>query len=324
MNNETKELKQVLKIDKEGIHIIDDSVSYALSKKNLSASMMTGLEGCPARWIAENYATPDIVVLGPESPARRGSLFHKIMEKFFNNPQNQRTRHDLKKIMFETLKMPEFEDMRENKETMDWLKNVINNYYKMGAKPEQIKIANIEIDGRERKGLEIFIKGKIGDTNRNILGVIDRVIESKKGNGVIIEDYKTSATAKKWKNHTKSTDGFSEQRQQLIYTKLMEDNGVNVSGARLIYPVAKEIVRVQLDNPVLKKKAFNSIIETDRNLTTMEENNTFEFNPSFLCAWCPIRKICLDPGPLNHNSVKIMNAYESQPEPEILEQVIEI
>lgn len=324
MNDDKGNIKQVLKMDKEGVHIIDPSVTEALSNKNLSASMITGLENCPAKWIAETYAINNIIEHGPDHPARRGSLFHKIMEEFFSYPKEERTKKHLKKIMFDVLNTPDFKDMLSNEETMTWLKTIIKNYYAMGAKPENVTVATVEVDGREKKGLEIFIRGKICDTNRNILGAIDRVIEAKSGEGVIIEDYKTSAKAKHWKDHTKSDEGFTEQRQQIIYTKLMQDTGTNVVGARLIYPAAKEIVKVQLDNEPLRKKAFDSIVEADKNLTIMEENNTFEYNPTFLCNWCPLRKICNQAFPLNQRSAKLMDAYNSQPEPEILEQVIEI
>lgn len=322
---DTDDLEQVIKLDTEGVHIIDSNVANQLKRKNLSPSMITSFEQCPAKWIAETFATKNIMEFGPEAPTRRGSLFHKIMEMFFSLSPEKRNQKMLKSIMIEALKMPEFEEMRSNKETMNWLKEILQNYFKMGSQPQKVKIANLDINGRDKRGLEVFIKGKVEGINakRNLGGFIDRVIETQDGTGVIVEDYKTSANVKHWKNKTKSNEGLAEQRQQIIYTELLKKEDINVKGARLIYPAAKEIVNVQLSNKELRKKVISTIEKTDENLDIMEENNTFEYGPSFLCAWCPIRKICKNPMRLNTNSEKIVTAYESQPDPEILEQVIE-
>lgn len=323
MKNENQNLKQVLKIDREGIHIIDSSVSAALEKKNLSPSMITGLEICPAKWVAGEYATSPLIIQGPDSPALRGTLFHKIMEELYSLPQKDRSKQMLKRITFETLQEPNFEGMKEDAETMKWLSSIIGSYYKMGENPEETEVATILVDGKEKEGLEIFVKGKLGDTNRNLLGAIDRISVDKEDGGVIVEDYKTSASVKHWKEHTKNNEGFAEQRQQIIYSKLMEENGNEVSSARLIYPMAREIVDVQLENKTLEKKVLKSIVDADSELKTMEENNSFEFNASFLCHWCPIVSICPSHWNINMNSEKLRTAYESQPTPEELEQVIE-
>lgn len=226
--------------------------------------------------------------------------------------------------MNETINKPDFVEMKSSPETIQWLKTAVSNYYKMGAQPQKVKVATVEIDGREKEGLEIFVKGKLGDTKRDILGVVDRVIvDNKDPKKVIIEDWKTGATVRKWKNNTKSDDGLPEQRQQIIYTKLMEQKGVEVSGARLIYPVAEEIVDVQLGNKVLETRIIEDIVQTDRELSMMEENNTFEYRPSFLCSWCSIVKLC-PVAQLNMRSEKMKSAYESQPDPDLLLEHIEL
>lgn len=315
-------MKQVLKLDNEGVHIIDHSISELLEKKQLSPSMITGLENCPAKWVADSFVLRDIMKPDADSPALRGSYFHEVMEEFFKLPPEERSKENLKGLMNQFIKDPEFKILATSKDSMAWIKTAFANYYKMGAQPEKVRIATIEVDGKEREGLEIFVRGNIGGTERDILGLVDRVVERQDGDGYLIEDYKTGKVYR-WKNHTKSDDGLAEQRQQIIYTILMRKMGINVNSARLVYPVYKEIVPVELENKELVQRVISDVKEADENLKIMEENNTFEFNPTFLCSWCSLSKICTK-AQLNRRSDKMRTAHESQPDPEFLEHVIEV
>lgn len=306
------------RIDSEGIHVVADSVSKKLAKKNISPSLITGLEKCPASWFSDSFVLRDLIQEQPDNPARRGNLYHKVMEIFFAEDPGNRTHTRIKEIVDEALASDEFKDMAEMPEVIAWLRGAINGYYSMGAKPDRVKVAKLTDDeGKESIGLEVFVKGKIGDSKRDTLGFIDRLVQDPREDGaVIIEDWKTGAKVKRWNPNTKSTDGLGEARQQFIYAKLLAQQGVKVTGARLIYPVPQEIVKVDLQDEAFSKRVENDVEEADAKLDIFIERNTFEYKPSVLCAWCPMAKICSEA--LIKPFPKMREAYANQPEPEDL------
>ena len=317
-----------LTLSKDGLRIASADVSAALEKKNLSASLITGLEGCHARWLFDTFVSRDLVAEEPDNAARRGSLFHKVMEDFFAIPPAERTKERLNAVVNSVLQ-GEFKDMLGYPEAMQWLKQAIRNYYDMGARPERVKVARIpEVtrDGRpyEKNGLEIFVKGNIGGTKRDILGFIDRLVVDQRrvDEALIIEDWKTGAKVKRWKAHTKSTDGLGETRQQVIYSMLLEQRDLTVSGARLIYPVAKEIVDVNLRDEEFKDRVVEDVKHADAALDVLQESNEFAFTPGFLCSWCALVNIC--PSADRKGFDKAVKAREQQPSPDILKQAIEV
>lgn len=319
----TKFEKPVLSMDSTGIHIIDETVAEKLEKKAISPSMITSLNTCPAKWVAESFVIKDLIEEEPDNPARRGSLFHKIMEDVFAYPPEERTKELVRSKVQENLSEGEFADLGEIPEAVEWVRGAVNGYYSMGGDPTKVKVANITLPGEDEKlGLEIFVKGKIGDTKRETLGFIDRLVEDpEKPGSIIVEDWKTGAKAQKWVKKNKGDQGLAEQRQQIIYALLLKQDDIDVSKARLIYPVAKEIVNVDLDDVELRARVVKDVEETDKKLDVFIDNNTFEMTPSFLCSWCPLAKACAvaDIKPY----AKMQEAYAKQPSPDVLAEAIE-
>lgn len=311
-------METLLTLDNDGAHIASEEITDKLAKKNISPSLISSLEGCAARWVGDSYAVPLIAPPPLDNPATRGSLFHYCMEEFFKLPPEQRTPENMRKSVKKGLTKEEFAHFSRNADAIQWLRDAVNNYYNMGAKPEKVSIA--EIDGKP--GIETFVKGRIGDTKRSILGFVDRIVEDPKVDGaVVVEDWKTGAKAKHWNGKLKSSEGINEQRQQSIYANLLRQKGIEVSKARLIYPVAKTIVNVQLENEELQDKIVKDIEKTDKTLTEYEEENFFPFKPDFLCAWCPLAKIC--PAATIKPYKKMQEAYAKQPDVETLSEGIE-
>lgn len=311
-----------LTLDRTGLHINSDEVAKALAKKNISPSLITGVEVCPAKWVAESFVIRDLIEEDKDNPGTRGSLFHMVMELFFAHPPAERTPELVKTKVKEALAQPDFQHFATNKDAIDWLRGAINGYYNMGGDPTKVEIAKINTPKGDRSGLELFVKGKLGDTERNILGFVDRVIvDPRDSSKVIIEDWKSGAKAKKWNGKITSNEGMAEQRQQMIYTMLLEEQGYDVSLARLIYPVPREIVNVQTKNDDLRKKVVSDIENTDKSLAHMTEQNTFDCTPSFLCSFCPISQICpvADLKPYG----KLKTAAAEQPRAEDLYPVIQ-
>lgn len=312
-----------IKLDKNGASVMSSNVAQDIERKNLSPSLVTAMEGCGVRWLAGTFIVDKLVEEQPDSPATRGSIFHKVMEEFFSYPEEERTQQKIKEVVDEVLKDKNF-SKSVTEESIKWLRTAINNYYSMGAKPQKVNVAEVPFgrDGEEVKGLELFVKGKIRDTKRDILGFIDQlVVDYHNSDFFIVQDWKTGK-AKHWNPKTKSDEGFAEQRQQIIYTKLLQDKGLSISGARLIYPVAKHIENVDINDEDMKNRVFDSVQEADSKLSNMIDNNIFEYSPNFLCAWCPLAKMCpvADIKPYQ----KMQDALASQPDPESLLPGIEI
>lgn len=316
-------MPELISIDQNGAHVVADSIFEKLKKKNLSPSMISGLEKCPASWLVDSYVIDEIIEKDPDNAARRGNIFHTVMEVFFALPKDERTPSEMKRIVKETLLSPDYVDIGTKPEVIQWLRQAVNGYYNMGGKPELVDVAELEVYGERKKGLEIFVKGPIGEATRPVLGFIDQVIEDplREDGSVIIQDWKSGAKAKKWDPNTKSDDGLAEQRQQIIYSELLRSEGVKVSGARLIYPIAREVVNVDLGDEDLRQRVISDIEETDAKFNHLLEENTYEFKPSVLCAWCPLSRAC--PAAMIKPYEKMQTAYASQPPIEVLAKGID-
>lgn len=324
MNNEAK-----ITLDNTGAHINSQSVADALAKKNLSASLITGIEGCPARWLADSFVIRDLVEQDKDNPATRGQLFHRVMEHFFAEEPSLRDPALVKELVTKTLEESDFTHFATNKDAIQWLREAINGYYNMGGNPKTVTIADVETPKGSRSGLELFVKGRIGETDRQVLGFIDRVIvDPRDEKRIIIEDWKSGAKAKHWKGNFDTPDGrtpegMPEQRQQMIYTMLLEQQGLDVSMARLIYPVPREIVKVQTDNQELRESVVRDVENADKALNHMTEQNMFDCKPSFLCNYCPLARICPSATLIKNPKGKLKTATDAQPRPEDLYPVIQ-
>lgn len=327
---ENKEPQEILmSMSKDGAKIVAKSVSESLEKKSISPSMITGLEDCHARWLAQTFVTRELIPEPVDNEAKRGTLFHKVMEDVGDiEPKEERTKQVLKEIMIDNLKSEDFKDMGKIPEVRNWLTMAVKNYYEMGGDPRRIDISRISLDGgKPKKGLEMFVKGNLGGAERDTLGFVDMISDdpntAKEGReSVVISDWKSGAKPKIWKAHTKSTEGLAEQRQQIIYTKILRDKGIDVSAARLIYPVAKTIVNVDMNDKELFDRVDKDVKRTDETLDTLLETNEFEYKPSFLCSWCPISRAC--PSAQIKPYKKMQDAYAKQPEYSELESGIEL
>lgn len=453
-------------MDEFGIHMESEKIASKLEKLNLSASTIAGMEQCPARWSFEKYVKNEILEEDDDTPAERGKLFHDVMEEFFRiEPPESRTKSELSRIIREMLD-DKYAKFADNDDVRTWLRDAVMGYFTLGGDPSRVSVADVPTykdPSQKDKGLEIFVKGKLGDTSREVLGFIDRVIDNPyQESTVIVEDWKglaldtvlptpdgqttmqdvaegdyvldlggeptqvvgksevhhrpcytvtfsdgsqvvcdnihlwqftvytidqvftaddlyalfhtldekmylpatyqhpafsryvtgveqtesvptqcikvdshdslylcgeagvpthnTGAKSKSYNAKKDSGDGFNEARQQTIYTMLLEQRGIDVSGARLIYPVAGTVVDVDIDNERLREKITETIEQADRSITDSIENNTFEYGPSFLCSWCPLVNVC--PQAEKKTFQKAVDARAKQPTAEELKKGI--
>ena len=402
----------LVQITKDGIRVISEETSAKLAKKKLSASTITGLQGCPASWLANSFVLPGLLAEEPDNAARRGSMFHQVMENFFTHKPEDRTHEVMRQEVKNVLSSDEYKDLAQIRDAVLWLRAAVNGYYNMhaDADPSEVVVAELEtiapngkgsalgevlsklIDEKLGKdqlddvvedvlssddyyrlrsnesavkwvkksaksylkehgkqldadeaiaakneliftgnrsvdsGLEIFVVGRIGNATRDTLGYIDRVKETGRKEGsdvsteVMVEDWKSGAKVKKYNPNTRSKtpEGLAEQRQQIIYSILLEqEKGVKVTGARLIYPVAREVVDVDLTDEKLRARVIKDVEDADAQLTNHIERNLFEYSPGILCSWCPLFNACPAAKSFNHVE-KARLAAESQPTVDVL------
>ena len=293
----------IVMMDNVGLHIVSEKTAEQFRKKQLSASLVTELrEGCPAAWLAKTYVVPEVIETPPDNPMTRGSFFHRIMEHFFRLPAAERTRDALIQCVNITLDEPDYEVFRTNKDVRDWIEEALRGYYKLGEDPQGVQVATVN----SKTGLEVFVKGKLPGASRNLIGFIDRV-SSSAGGGVVVEDWKTGGKLKQWEGgypelvknkdgstsyNTRNASGYAEARQQMIYATLLRQNGYQVDGARLMFPVAGGVARVPVDDQEFQQAVVADVVEVDQKMDELEKSNEFSYNPSVLCSWCPLAKFC--------------------------------
>lgn len=285
---QTTEPKKLVRIHEAGVEIIDEDLFKKVSKGNLSASMVNSLSSCPADWILDKYILRELD--HEEQPAlERGTLFHEIMEAFFALQPGERTPKVLGELTQQVTK-EKHPHLMNDAEAKAWIKTAIRNYLSMGFDFNSEVIPTLEVAGKEQYGLEIFTSGKIGNTDRKIVGFIDKIIEKdidgeKK---LFIEDWKTGKTAKSF-NPDKPVgpnNSFDYWRQQALYAYLLEQEGLEIEGASLIFPVANKIIDVDFKRPDIREKVVADMEATDAKLTEYLDKNFFPFTPDIFCTWC--------------------------------------
>lgn len=285
---DNEEIKKLVLVKEKGIEILDDELYKKVSRGNLSASMTNSLLSCPADWLLDKYILREIE--HDEQPhLERGTLFHSVMESFFRIPAGMRTPKELGTIVVEETKL-NHPHLMADEDSKAWLKNAVMGYLSMGFDFNNEIIPTLEWKGKNQYGLELFVDGKIGDTKRKVVGFVDKLVE-KEVNGekkLFIEDWKTGKQVHPYNpdKPTSSSNSFDYWRQQTLYAMLMEQQGLEIEGASLIFPVAKKIVEVDHKREDVRQHVIDDMIKVDKRLDKCLEQNFFPFTPDTFCTWC--------------------------------------
>lgn len=319
------------RLTKDGLSLEDPELVSKAEKMKLSNSAVTAMLKCPARFAADKWILRELMPEDPLSANVLGSAFHKVMEIFYGKPADHRTVDDMKAAYKEALELDEFKAVHDDKEARQWVKDRINSYWVMGLEnPADVKIASVEREGKwgpyEKKGLELYLQGKIGDSKRDTCGFIDRLCVDDDGE-YLIDDWKTGKHADVFNPSDKYPD-FSKVRQQILYTIMLEQQGGKVKSARLIYPKTTYVDDegneaeggfvddIPIRNKYYVRQAIKDVETVDAAVESCVERNTWDADPSPLCSWCPLVNIC--PSALKSSKANAVASREKQPTKEFL------
>lgn len=284
---EVEQTPKLIKVLKGGITITDDELMEKLKKKQLSASMISSFNQCPADWLMSSFILPKI---DHEEPIHfvRGHIFHDTMESFFTFPKEERTPLLLSQTAMKVIK-EKYKDSMSDGETMLWVKEALQGYLSAGFDYANVDVAQIVKDPNKgpELGVELFVKGKLGNTERQVVGFVDRIDQLPDGTlGVV--DYKSGKKIHPFNPDAPIGDNndFGYWRQQLAYSMLLEQAGHKIGGAKLEFPIAKGTVEVDVHNEKLRKQVEADFEAVDSALTKCIDENFFPFHGHFFCKWC--------------------------------------
>ena len=282
-----EKVAKLVKVHPDGIEITDDELMNKIKRKNLSASMVSSFFQCPADWVMNSFLLP---MMDYEEPVHfvRGNIFHDTMEAFFTIEKSERNPLVLSQLAMKVIK-EKYKESLTDRETMAWVKDALQGYLQAGFPYKDVDVAHIvKQKGRAPElGVEIFVRGKLGDTTRDVVGFVDRVDQLPDGTLQVV-DYKSGKKIYPFNPDAAigGSNDFGYWRQQLAYTMLLEKDGHNVSNAKLEFPIAQGEVVVDVKNERLRKQVESDFEAVDAALNKCIEDNFFPFNGHMFCKWC--------------------------------------
>lgn len=267
-----------IKVTNDGVYILDSNMKKEINKTNLSPSMIDSFLQSPADWVLDKYIDP-LVTKGEQLHLIRGKWYHSIMENFFALPEEERTKQNLIQCANTVTKnSEEYKNLTDNDENRLWLKTALKGYVNTWLpNANKEKVAQLFLMGEVKQGLELFVLGKIGNSNRQCLGFIDKIIEGE--NGLIVQDWKTGKHITDF-DPTKpisENNPFGYWRQQTFYAMLLEQYGAKVEKASLLFPCAEIPQEVVIDHQSekVRQQVIDDVEEVSRTFDECIQNNYF-------------------------------------------------
>ena len=327
-------------LSKDGLSFEDPELIGKASSVNISNSLISSLQKCPARAAADKWILGDLIPPEPLSPTTLGSAFHSVMEQFFTLPSDDRTVDGIRSSYKRVLNSPDYRVIAMDPTATIWLQGAINGYWNLHLEdprmvhvPDKVSLKHVSKNGkqytRSEDGLELFVDGKISPKiNHKVLGFIDRLSIDDKTGRYVIDDWKTGKHANDYSPEKQKYPDFGYVRQQILYTMMMEEAGYDVETARLIYPIAEyedldtgmktrgHVTVIDVDNKNYRMKTVEDVEQADSVLTQSVNLNRWECGPSPLCSWCPLVNAC--PAAMKIHKENAVRSREEAPTREFL------
>ena len=310
------------------MHIDDEDLLQNMKRVTASATLVEAyLNGCPAKYLFSSKLQDKIFPEGPDSPLKRGTAFHRVMELYYGIDESKRGSTLNNRILTicarKALKeMPD--EFGKNHEFRVWLRNTMDDYIDMDEKYTNVNVAKYKEGHKYKPGLELEVSGYVGDASRRTYGKIDRLTDDGQG-GVFIDDYKTGKKAKVYDPRDRFPQ-FDYVRQQTMYAMLLEEqakeanSGLRINCARLLFPIPNKVVTVDVEDKTIRRKTVDDVKKASDMLGDAVESNTYALSPGKLCSWCPLVNIC--PKADRDSRDKFVAARAQQPDAELLKPVV--
>lgn len=282
-----EEINKKIKVKDKKIIVLDESIKKEIDKVRLSPTMIDKMLSSPGDWVMSKFIENE-VSLDNQDALIRGNWFHSILEDFFKKPIANRDDSELK-LSFKEVTEAKYKDLLKRDDHKKWIELAIKNYRKFFLKEDKEReIPRLRIMGEDRDGIELFVTGKLGNCNRQIVGFIDKIVTGK--GGLIIQDYKTGSSVYECSlEEVRANKGdFSYFRQQTIYALLLKKQGFEIEESSLVMPMLKEpkVVKVPFDSEDVVKRTLEEVEQADRKLTEcIEDNYTFPLGFGKYNSW---------------------------------------
>lgn len=267
--------------ERTGFTVIDKKILENLKEASLSNSSIDEIINCPADYLLNRVLKNLNIETEFAEPAVKGNLFHSVMEKIYSLPPVDRNAESIKMAVKEALKQAGT-SIQKDKLYSTWLKQAVLLFWETKYRLDQ---EVLEINGEQ--AIEVFVKGKLAGVDRETLGWIDLVLQNEEET-VTLSDWKTGKEVKEFDiaQVQSSANPFSYYRQQVIYSLLLEEMGYKVDTAELVYPIAEEIVTVDVSDPLLINATLEDIQRANSILDKCIKENFFPFEFHDNCKAC--------------------------------------
>jgi putative RecB family exonuclease len=231
-----------------------------------------------------------------------GSKVHETLEKLYRD-----LRHQKENTLEELLNFLHAEWKKNWKDAIVIVKEDYGqeNYLKMAQKniTDYYK-RYYPFNQGKTIALEELIRISLDESgNYKLQGYIDRLMETKDGY-YEIHDYKTNS-------RLPLPDYIRQDRQLALYAIGVKEKYPDVKDIRLVWHFLafdKEIDSTRTDKELTRLKQ-----DTIQLIDTIEKEDKFPANPSFLCKWCEFKPVCRQWSHLSKLEDKPVNEYYNDP-----------
>jgi putative RecB family exonuclease len=242
-----------------------------------------------------------------------GSRVHETLEKLYRD-----LKHQKENTLEELLDFFHKEWQKNWNDAIVIVKNDYSpeNYMKMAKKyiSDYYKRYHPFNQGKTI-ALEELIRITLDDSgDYKLQGYIDRLMETKDGY-YEIHDYKTNS-------RLPLPDYIQQDRQLALYAIGVKDKYPDTRDIRLVWHFLafdKEIDSTRTDNELDKLKQ-----DTIKLIDTVESEEEFPANPSFLCKWCEFKSVCKQWSHLSKLKEKPVNEYLNDPGVQLVNKYAEL
>ena len=261
----------LVSFDDDGL-VLSDEAAAKVRRERLSPSTANSMYDCGARWSLERLLPRQE---DPFGPAELGTSAHRVFEKLYELPPEQRT-----PTMAKDLVRSLDQDAEADKLAIPGDEEI--NKWRWGVYGLVQHVFEVEDPTTvDVVGNEIAVNTTLGGVPFG--GFVDRL--ARRDGVLTVSDWKTG----KLPNPRFPNVGYDEQLR--LYTLALREIGHQPEAAELIYTKFGKRHKVDIDESLLKGSLARFQNAWDR-LERQTDAQKFDYKPGTLCSWCPAFDSC--------------------------------